>query len=342
MARWNSGGRLWKAAFARRFLMVAAICWSVMSGYAVFAAPEGSRFNKDYFTNTPVTTHEGKTVPFYDALVEGKMVVINFMYLTCNDICPLTTSRMAEIRAKLGEAVGRDIFIYSITMDPENDTPELMKDYAEAFGVGNGWLFLTGKPEDIKRLRWRLGERSRSLLEHRNDLVLGNETTGEWSRTSVFADIDLSVRKILELDPAWMTQRQTVSSTAGGDSGYRLDKDTGQALFTKACSTCHSIGGGDLIGPDLKDVAKRRDRDWLTRFMMAPDKMRAEKDPLTMKLARKYGGVIMPNLGLEQNDIADLLDYIERRSRAADTSARNDAVADGGKAGTIPREGAQE
>src|SRR6185437_700392 len=106
------------------------------------------------------------------------------------DICPLQTSRVAQIRQKLGDLVGKDFFIYSITMDPEHDTPELLNAYAEAFGAGGGWLFITGKPEDLDKIRWRLGERSRNLSEHRNDLVLGNDQTGEWSRSSVFENPD--------------------------------------------------------------------------------------------------------------------------------------------------------
>ena len=320
--------RVWRAAFRRRF-SVPFVFLVFLSGHSVLAAPEGSRFNEDYFSNTMVTTHNGETVPFYDALIKGKMVVISFIYLSCNDICPLTTSRVAEIRSRLGDAVGRDVFIYSITMDPENDTPELLKLYADAFGAGDGWTFLTGKPADIKKLRWRLGERSRNLLEHRNDLVLGNEVTGEWSRSSVYSDIELSVRKIRELDPEWVERKQTVSSSTKDIEAYRLDKHTGQALFIKACSTCHSVGGGDLVGPDLWHIGKRRDRDWLKRFLMAPDRMRAEKDPLTMEISAKYKGVLMPNLGLKENDVTDLLVYIDTLSRTADAKKAKVAASPG-------------
>jgi protein SCO1/2 len=222
------------------------------------------------------------------------------------------------MKDRLGDAVGRDVFIYSMTMDPDRDTPELLKEYAEAFGAGKGWLFLTGKPEDVKLLRWRLGERSRVLTEHRNDMILGNDVTGEWSRGSVYSDLDVAVSNIRELDPAWRAQQRTPAAIAHDPEKYRLDRQTGQALYLKACSTCHSIGGGDLVGPDLKDVGKRREPGWLARFLLAPEKLRAEKDPLALEIAQKYPGVIMPNLGLKANDIADLLAYIEARSLAHD------------------------
>ena len=288
----------------------------------VGASPQTSRFSPQYFTDVPVTTHEGKTLPFYEGLIKDKKVVINFIYLNCNDICPLQTSRMAQIRLRLGEAVGRDFFIYSITMDPEHDTPELLKEYAEAFGGGGGWQFLTGNPADLEKIRWQLGERSRELYEHRNDMVLGNDATGEWSRSSVFEDFDVAVTEIRQLDPVYFNAKHAIpNDLTPSEQSVRLDGQPGEVLFMKACSTCHSIGGGNFIGPDLKHIAERRDRDWLTRFMMEPNKMRAAKDPLTLELLQEYKGVRMPNLGLKQDDVSDLLQYIEARSAARDRKA---------------------
>ena len=86
--------------------------------------------------------------------------------------------------------MGRDIFFYSISIDPETDTPERLKQYADTFGAGPGWLFLTGKPEDIHAIRHKLGERSRVLSEHRNEVLLGNGATGEWARNNVLGDLD--------------------------------------------------------------------------------------------------------------------------------------------------------
>jgi protein SCO1/2 len=291
------------------------------------SAPKGSRFSPDYFTNAPVTTHEGETVPFYDALIRGKMVVFTFIYLNCNDICPLTTSRIAEMKDRLGDAVGRDIFIYSMTMDPDRDTPDLLREHAEAFGAGKGWLFLTGKPEDIKQLRWKLGERSRALSQHRNDMILGNDVTGEWSRTSVYSDLDVAVASIRELDPAWRAQKRPLADVSHDVEKYRLDRTPGQALYMKACATCHSIGGGDLVGPDLKDIGARRDRAWLHRFIMAPQTLRAAGDPLALAISEQYRGVVMPNLGLKEKDVEDVLHYIEARSATKRARAGHDQPA---------------
>lgn len=293
------------------------------------AAPEGSRFNAEYFTNLPVVTHNGEEVPFYDGLIKGKMVVINFAFLSCNDICPLATSRVAEVRRRLGDRVGRDVFIYTITTDPEHDTPELLKEHAEAFGAGTGWTFITGKPENIREIRWRLGERSRTLSEHRNDLVLGADLQGEWSRSSAFADIEAIVSSVNELDPRWRAQTRQVKQGASDLKSLPLGGQPGMALFAKACSTCHTIGRGDLIGPDLKDVTARRQHDWLVDFIKAPNRMLAMKDAVALDLAHKYKGVRMPNLGLQDVDVCDLLEYIEALS-----ARRNAEAAAGGASKT--------
>src|SRR6185312_6097710 len=97
-------------------------------------------------------TQDGKEGHFYDDLIKGRIVVISFIYTSCPDICPLTTARLAEVADKLGDAVGRDIFLISLTVDPEHDTPVEMKAFADAFHVGPGWALVTGKPEDMRRI----------------------------------------------------------------------------------------------------------------------------------------------------------------------------------------------
>ena len=91
---------------------------------------------------------------------------------------------------KLGDRVGRDIFFYSISIEPERDTPQRLKGYAEAFRAGPGWLFLTGLPEDIKTIRYKFGDRRPALADHRNDVVLGNGRTGEWQRENALGDLE--------------------------------------------------------------------------------------------------------------------------------------------------------
>ena len=110
---------------------------------------EREAIRERYFPNVVLTTHLGKEVRFYDDLIKGKIVTINFMFTTCPKVCPRITENLVKVQKLLGHRVGRDIFMYSITLDPEYDTSPVLKKYAKIHHVGAGWLFLTGKPDDI-------------------------------------------------------------------------------------------------------------------------------------------------------------------------------------------------
>src|SRR5713101_6057742 len=153
----------------RRSLFAGIVALAAMTVAAPgTVAAQGNRRGENYFPNLPVVTQDGKTLKFYDDVIKGKIVLISFIYTNCPDICPLTTARIAQVVEKLGEAVGRDIFLISMTVDPERDTPQRLKEFSQAFGAGRGWLFLTGRPEDISAINFKRGDKSRRLDEHRN------------------------------------------------------------------------------------------------------------------------------------------------------------------------------
>src|SRR5476651_2114272 len=141
-------------AIALALLLTAVIAFPAQRA---FAAPPGSQWGANYFPNVVLTTQNGKKVHFYDDLIKGKIVVIDLIYTHCKDMCPLETARLAQVQRLLGDRVGKDIFFYSISIDPKQDTPEVLKAYAEKFHAGPGWLFLTGKEEDILLISKKLG-----------------------------------------------------------------------------------------------------------------------------------------------------------------------------------------
>lgn len=312
---------------------VAAVAAVAVSTLGMFgsggasAAPEGSPLGATFFPNVPLVTQNGETVRFYDDLIKGKKVLINFIYADCVKACPLSTAKMVQIQKRLGSRVGRDIFIYSITLDPEHDTPEVLKDYAGKYGVGPGWLLLTGKRKDIDAVRFKLGERAENLDEHNNLVRVGDGATGHWMKLSLFEDLNVLAGEIGQmLDPAWYA-RQAVQSFEDAprqeisEEARMLLK--GQSLFQNRCAACHSFGNGDHLGPDLQGVATRRDRAWLARFISAPDQMRARKDPIAVELAAKYAGVPMPNVVLTREQVLDLVDYLEAQTSAFEQRERN-------------------
>jgi protein SCO1 len=114
------------------------------------------------FVNNTLVTHEGKEVRFYDDLLKDKAVLINFMYVMCKNegFCPMMTYNLSKVQTMLGDRLGKDVFMYSITLDPENDTPELLAAYAKHFKPKpGGWTFLTGDKQDIADVRQSLGFR---------------------------------------------------------------------------------------------------------------------------------------------------------------------------------------
>ena len=139
------------------------------------------------FPNVTLTTHEGKRVKFYDDLLKDKIVLINFMYVKCQGICPGTTANLVKVQKLLGNRVGKDIFMYSITLKPEEDTPARLAAYAKAYKVGPGWQFLTGDPRDVELLRQKLGfidrdpVRDADKSNHIGMLRWGNEPHTLWA-----------------------------------------------------------------------------------------------------------------------------------------------------------------
>jgi cytochrome oxidase Cu insertion factor (SCO1/SenC/PrrC family)/cytochrome c2 len=287
------------------------------------------RWGADYFPDLPVVTQDGKTLRFYDDLIKGRIVVVNFVYTSCGELCPIEMARLAEVKDRLGDAVGRDIFFISMSVDPEHDTPDLLKAFADAFDANApGWQLLTGQPHDIKAINAKFGDRSatRNLSEHRNEILIGNDATGDWQRDSAFDDVDQLVMTIRLMDPRWRDQAGAADTPTAGGAGYPLSDQPGQALFKKVCAPCHTIGGGDHVGPDLRGVADRRDHAWLIDFIKDPAQVLARNDPDALALAARFPGVHMPRMGLGETDAADLIAYLRDQTWRASVSVPSAAV----------------
>ena len=165
------------------------------------------------FPNVTLTTHEGKKVKFYDDLLKDKIVLINFMYVKCEGTCPGTTANLVKVQQLLGDRVGKDIFMYSITLKPEEDTPKVLADYAKAYKVKPGWQFLTGDPKDVELLRQKLGfidrdpVRDANKSNHIGMLRWGNEPHTLWAGCPASLAPSKIVKEIALVD--WPTAEQT-------------------------------------------------------------------------------------------------------------------------------------
>ena len=288
------------------------------------AEARAQRSGPAYFPDVTLTAHDGRQVRFYDDLLKGKIVAINLIYTTCKYACPLETARLAQVQKLLGDRMGRDIFFYSISIDPEHDTPEVLKGYAEKFHAGPGWLFLTGQRADIELISKKLGLYTPPDMAnadgHKPFLLVGNEATGQWMRNSAMDNPAFLARTIGDWLNSWQNARKETAPASIPAEAPRFAFDKGQYMFSSRCSACHTIGRGDNIGPDLAGVGASRDRTWLMNFIVAPDKMNAEGDPIAVALRAKYSQARMPNLNLTPQDAAAVIDYIDRQSQVAKTA----------------------
>ena len=162
--------------------------------------------SEPYFPNVSMTTHEGKVVRFYDDLIKNKVVIINAMYTVCARVCPTNTANLLNLQESLGSQVGKDVFIYSITLQPEIDDAAALRAYAKKYGARPGWTFLTGKRNDIEMLRRKLGfydsdpVADADLSNHAGIFRIGNDRLGRWMMvpaTTPTRQVLVSIRNII-------------------------------------------------------------------------------------------------------------------------------------------------
>ncbi|KIF61305.1 electron transporter SenC [Pseudomonas fluorescens] len=300
------------------------------------ASESATPWGGDYFPNILLTDQDGRQVRFFDDLIKDKVVVINFIFTSCSDSCPLETARLRQVQKLLGDRVGKDIFFYSITIDPLSDTPEVLKAYAQRFKVGPGWKFLTGEFEDVTELRKKLGlfiegvDNGRTK-DHNLSLIVGNQSTGRWMKASPFENPWILADQLANTLQNW---KQASSEESYADAPQIRPPSNGEELFRTRCASCHSLGPQDgegigmrNIGPDLIGVTRQRDPAWLNRWIREPDRVLAEKDPIALQLFEQYERIPMPNLRLDEASAQSIIDFLSAETERQHPSVQ--PLADG-------------
>ena len=135
------------------------------------ASGEGSAralFQQEHLPNLQLVTQDGKTVRFYDDLVKDKKVILTFIDTQTTPQSAKVSQNLATLQRFFGDRVGQDIHIYTITSNPQHDSPEVLKAWAAQYGARPGWTFLTGTPATIETLRQSLGFASKDPAEDAN------------------------------------------------------------------------------------------------------------------------------------------------------------------------------
>ncbi|MCI0487542.1 MAG: SCO family protein [Blastocatellia bacterium] len=135
-----------------------------------------------YFTDVVLINQDGKQMRLYSDLLKGKVVVINAFFTTCQGSCPVMAGNFAAIQDWLGDRLGKDVYLISISVDPLTDTPAKLKEYAERFKAKPGWYLLTGEKENVDKALHKLGQQVEDREQHLNVFIIGNEPTGLWKK----------------------------------------------------------------------------------------------------------------------------------------------------------------
>ena len=141
-----------------------------------------------HLPNIEFSDHEGRSVKFYDDLVRDKVVAINFMYAACSKTCALSSQNMASLQDELGDRLGRNVALISISLDPEHDDPAALAAFRAKQGAKTGCTFLSPRNvAEVTELRRKLGvydpdpAADGDLSNHTGIIVLGNEPAGRWT-----------------------------------------------------------------------------------------------------------------------------------------------------------------
>ncbi|HEU4889647.1 MAG TPA: SCO family protein [Thermoanaerobaculia bacterium] len=155
----------------------------VLSATAAFAGDH-------YLAGLPLVDHNGRTVDLYDDLIKNRIVVINSFFASCTGSCPVMARSFLHLQNKLGDRLGKDVTLLSITVDPEVDTPEKLKEYAKKIGAKPGWYFLTGSRAQVDAVLSKIGQYTEAREAHKNIIIAGNDRTGLWKKALAIAPSD--------------------------------------------------------------------------------------------------------------------------------------------------------
>lgn len=144
----------------------------------------------NYFTDVVLLDQDGKERRLYSDLLQDRAVIISVYFTSCQAACPALNKQVAKLQDALGDRLGKEVSILSISVDPETDTPPRVKEYAASYVKHPGWVFLTGKKENVELALKRLGQYVDKPDDHMNLLLIGNERTGLWKKAFGFASIE--------------------------------------------------------------------------------------------------------------------------------------------------------
>ena len=172
--------------FARSATYAAILCIASVPAVAGNASADKAAAEdkaREYFSNVELVDQNGRSLKFYDEVLKDNIVVISFIFTNCQSACPLMTRNLTMIRDMMREDERRAIQFVSISIDPLRDTPSAMKEFAQKHDADiDGWLWLTGQPDDVNYVTKRLGSFTEDPEAHTTTLLAANVPNAHWTK----------------------------------------------------------------------------------------------------------------------------------------------------------------
>jgi cytochrome oxidase Cu insertion factor (SCO1/SenC/PrrC family) len=191
-------------------------------------APKEESAVKMSIPDLPLLNQDGKQIHFYRDLIKGKVVAINFIFTTCTTICPPMAATFSKIQNQLGDRLGKDVYLISISVDPAVDTPERLKDWGAKFGAKPGWTFVTGNKPEMDQLLKALSGYSARKEDHSPTILIGDDAKGMWTRANGLAKPAL----LVQLIEAAMNGRELESPAKEANSNSSQENAAARKYFS--------------------------------------------------------------------------------------------------------------
>lgn len=143
---------------------------------------KGTPLSRVSIPDTVLLNQNGEPIHFYSDLIKNKVVAINFIFTTCTTVCPALGANFAKLQKLMGDRVGKDFNLISVSVDPVTDTPQRLKAWGERFHAGPGWTLLTGPKHEVDELLRALKVLTSGKWNHSPIVLIGNDVTGQWTR----------------------------------------------------------------------------------------------------------------------------------------------------------------
>jgi protein SCO1 len=203
----------------RKFATLSFACaLAFLSETTAFAQPRPSPRSDIHLANVQMINRDGRTIDFATDAAGDRIVVIDFIYTNCRTLCPLASATFKLLQDRLGDRLGRDVRLISLSLDPSSDTPERLKDFSDNFDPAPGWLWLTGRREAMDSALQGLGVTPSGFKEHAPLILVGDVKFGRWTQLNALPS---AAQIEQEVDRLWSARQPESKSAQSGDNQSR-------------------------------------------------------------------------------------------------------------------------